>query len=419
MINANSFDNIESLIQLSAQNNEIFGIDVNFFDSATALYTLQLLNNDCASQNFLNIPVFRDDVRAQLSTCFENFASENFEISCEFENGFLYTCFLTLNNPLARDDFEAIDGDHLSSHSDDDVVSLEAENQQSSVIPQVICRQFRNLSYIYMINSQVEVFTAATLAECTQLVSLTLDSNRIVELGENFFLNTPHLALLSMAANRITRVSRNAFANLTNLILLDLELNEIDTIDGDFLQSAAESLYYLILSGNRLTNIPAGTFRNLRQLTFLDLSSNDGLTLPEPAPFGDLASLMTLAMDNSNITSLTSDTFSGLTGLFELSMRSNLVATLPENVFNSLTSLQYLVIDNLLLEELQSSSFGAALNTLRVIRARNNRIRLIDETIVDNLVEFYLLNNICIDINFTNVQNNIDEVRSEMSRCFA
>ncbi|KAG5666386.1 hypothetical protein PVAND_014415 [Polypedilum vanderplanki] len=418
-INRNAFVAIESLIQFNAQNNMIDGIETSFFDEASSLYTLQLLNNLCTSNNFINIPMNRENVREQLSICFENF--ESTEINCNYMYDFPYTCYFTIFNPLSRNDFNNIPGIHMSGREDENVESLDANNQLTNVFPEVICRQFTNLNYIYFLNSGIEILTADTFSACTKLLTLTLDGNRIAQLIDNLFINSPNLALISLAFNNINHVSENSLTGI-NLVLLDLEQNEISEIPNNFLTSST-NLYYLILNENRLTNLPNGLFTGLNLISFLDISHNQQLSdLPDNF-FNGLAFLMTLVMDHCNFTSLNPNWFHDLSNINNLFLSDNPIDQLPIGVFNPLFRVDYLAIDNMNLERLDANSFGAALRNVRVIRARGNRINAIDPRILDNSIgnlnEFYLLNNVCIDNNFSGVQANIEEVRQDLYRCFA
>jgi Leucine-rich repeat (LRR) protein len=269
------------------------------------------------------------------------------------------------------------------------------------------------------LSSNIEIFDATTLAGCSNLASLTLDGNRIAEIGERFFISNPNLVLISMTTNRLLRIHDDAFVG-TSLMGLNLDVNEIRELPANVFQPISGGLFYLILSANQIENVHEGTFRNLNGLSYLDLSFNGNLQLPENV-FNDLIILDILALESCGFSSLSPSWFANLSELYQLWLRGNPVDSLPENVFNSLTNLQYVSLDFMRLSSINSTSFGYSLNSLQTIRARGNNINAIDSRILPEstrINELYLLGNVCIDTNFQQVRDNLDEVRGELSRCF-
>lgn len=82
----------------------------------------------------------------------------------------------------------------------------------------ILCRQFRNLNYFYILNSNLRTINERSFGECENLVMLLLDGNLIQEIPDGF-LNAPNLMQFSAAANRIERVGARAFeSELRNLL---------------------------------------------------------------------------------------------------------------------------------------------------------------------------------------------------------
>lgn len=109
-----------------------------------------------------------------------------------------YTCDLTLVNPDGRDDFNRIEGNHLSNRSDVDVVMVNAFNQNSRIVPSVICRQFPSLKDLYISSSNIETINESAFADCANLVHILLSINRITEVPGNTFRNNGRLEYISL-----------------------------------------------------------------------------------------------------------------------------------------------------------------------------------------------------------------------------
>lgn len=206
----------------------------------------------------------------------------------------------------------------------------------------------------------------------------------------------------------------------TRLILVDLESNLIPELFTETFQPISESLLYLLLHNNRLSSLPTGIFANLSALNYLELDNNP-ITELSPNIFDSLKSLNFLSLQSTNLSSLPPQLLANTQKITEINLSRNEISDIPENFFGSMSDLEYLNIDYLNLSVLNSTSFGSALESLTFLRARSNRINSIDPQFINNatkLTQLYLLNNICTDMNFQNVQENIEEVRGELWRCF-
>jgi hypothetical protein len=64
---------MKSILILLADENKISAIDPNYFDSSLSLLNLNLEENICVNEAFVNIPGNREEIREKLGKCFENF----------------------------------------------------------------------------------------------------------------------------------------------------------------------------------------------------------------------------------------------------------------------------------------------------------------------------------------------------------
>ena len=117
-------------------------------------------------------------------------------ISCNYRQAapsYPYTCDLTLVNPGGLDNFDSVQGEHLADRNDSDVVLVSAYNQNSRIIPSVICRQFPNLRDLNIASSNIVNINEAAFADCTNLQSIMLSFNEISEIPDNTFRNNERL----------------------------------------------------------------------------------------------------------------------------------------------------------------------------------------------------------------------------------
>lgn len=120
-------------------------------------------------------------------------------ISCNFRQSgadYPYTCDLTLINPNGLDNFDNIQGDHLESRGNDDVTLVNAYNQNSPIVPSIICRQFPNLRTLYLSNCNIQTINETAFAGCANLEQIMLSFNGITEIPAFTFRNSPNLEFL-------------------------------------------------------------------------------------------------------------------------------------------------------------------------------------------------------------------------------
>lgn len=155
------------------------------------------------------------------------------------------------------------------------------------------------------------------------------------------------------------------------------------------------NLRSVIINGNRLDFLPSNAFRGLERLHNLELA-DCGLNNLNYRWFDDLEFLSTLEIDLNNFQQL------------------------PMEIFD-LPRLSHVGVAGNRLTELNSNAFGQSISSLITLRAENNEIDAIDENIINNASELFSLNlagNVCVDLDFIEVQENIDAVRDRLVGCF-
>lgn len=125
---------------------------------------------------------------------------------------------------------------------------------------------------------------------CTKLVSINLDSNRMKCIRTGIFgTNLNKLELLNLGNNQLSYLHREIFLNLTGLKVLQLWDNILNAIHKDTFKHNIK-LEKLQLYGNHLEYIHPDTFANLINLKVLHLDNNKLKTL-QPKLVENLANL--------------------------------------------------------------------------------------------------------------------------------
>ncbi|XP_070504913.1 chaoptin-like [Chironomus tepperi] len=420
-INSNSFRNVNNLVVLNAQNNQINEVDPNLYDNAESLYTFQFLNNECASLNIINLPLNREYYRNRFETCFENFMLENFGfIECEYTHVEVigYHCIMSIYNVRGNNNYEEIEGEHIDDFGNSDVVFVEAYQQQTTIIPSIICSQFVNLQMLYFGFNGVDEIFAGNFDDCRNLEYLNIESNNLKIIPEMMLQNSINLHTLTLDNNQIAVIDENAFTG-TKLSILRLESNLLTDFNVNWFNGINETLQMLTIRNNSFTSLPENSFENLRNLQELEIGFND---LPDLSDhiFQGLSNLLFLSLSSCNIRDLKSSWFNDLTSLGSLFLNYNHLTSIPDGIFNNQHDLYEVNFNGNRLSALNSEAFGN-LSSILYISAVNNRISLIDPKLYDesdNLYNLFLFNNLCVDDNFISIVNNREAVRDQLQTCF-
>jgi Leucine-rich repeat (LRR) protein len=202
------------------------------------------------------------------------------------------------------------------------LVHLNLADNRLSIIPHAVAEQMHlvslNLSHnridgnspFLLANQHLEsidlshnnfgYMPSALLHNCTALITLRLDANRIESLPDSAFHRHPNLQVLSIRSNRIVQLTASTFAGLGHLDRLDLSTNAISMIDSE-------------------------AFAPLVQLTQLNLADN--LLLEVPFALGKLYNLVRLTIGANQITRAHKFLFNKLPTLRRLDMSGNKLAT--------------------------------------------------------------------------------------------
>lgn len=186
-LSANQFGQLQTLTHILAQNNRIRAMDPEIINRARNLEWLMLSGNICNNDDFSNVQGNRQQVIERLSTCFLNAGPERLICTYRFFEPD-YICSLNIFNPLGREQFNEVEGEHMEDRTNSDVTSLYGSYANTLNFPVTICQQFPNLVEISMLSTGIEYIDSSSFADCERLVNLQLHANLIQNLGNFVFM---------------------------------------------------------------------------------------------------------------------------------------------------------------------------------------------------------------------------------------
>ncbi|KAI8490337.1 hypothetical protein Bbelb_320750 [Branchiostoma belcheri] len=140
-----------------------------------------------------------------------------------------------------------------------------------------------------------------TFAGFSSLQSLSLDSNRLKNVGQAWFTGLENLRRLTLSNNYIKQIEPGSFVSLTRLLFLDLENNLLQAVDPAWL-FGLKSIMVMNLGLNEIKSISPRSFQHI-QLTWLDLSGND-LSCLDEAVFLEQSMLLRLHVSSGILSSV-------------------------------------------------------------------------------------------------------------------
>lgn len=291
-------------------------------------------------------------------------------LQCDYFYQGDYSCKLKILNPNGLNDFTEIKGSHNPGFMDADVVSVNSQEESSTVnIPEIICATFTNLRIISYANNEIEQIGAESFNSCKNVENIILFNNAITEIHELAFSENLKLKNLNLGQNKITILSEKLFENQVSLTSLNL-------------------------ISNSMTDMPNRIFRSLTNLTELDLGRNQ-------------------------LSNLRNDWFKELGSLEKLFLGVNNLKDLPVDVFSTLRSLTQINLGSNKLTVIKFSSFGS-LSKLSNVNLEENEIDAIDEKFIDNtgVTTLIMSMNICSDRDITDLTPSRTTMKNELRKCF-
>lgn len=153
--------------------------------------------------------------------------------------------------------------------------------------------------------------------------------------------------------------------------------------------------------------IDGNSFKTCKNLKKLDLRWNKIKKLPENV-FASLSKLEYLGLYDNELTKLDKNSFANLTNLRELYLCNNYLKFLPDGIFAPLINLEVLFLRYNELTKLHYSWFGDTIKKLNRFNFDSNNITAIDKRIIDNNPELMVIegtSNVCVKSEFYSIED--------------
>lgn len=261
-----------------------------------------------------------------------------YSISCTFLVSTDYKCEMYLYNEEGFDNFIEINGYHETGKTNAEVKTVEKIQRSTTLVPFVICNEFRNLEIFNFPNAGILQLTTSSFYHCLKIKSIDLKNNLISSIHQDTFARSSLLVTLDLDGNKITQLSDYHFTYLTNLVNLRLSYNQN-------LQLADNVFHHLInlkdlrLSNCYLSQWRAGWFSNLLNIERVLLNDNYITSIPVSA-FHPQSSLIELGISYNNIEEFNRVSFGKLDRFQFIAVRYNLLTAIDQTFFNEAIYLQ-------------------------------------------------------------------------------
>ncbi|KAF2881430.1 hypothetical protein ILUMI_24716 [Ignelater luminosus] len=169
--------------------------------------------------------------------------------------------------------------------------------------------------------------------------------------------------------NTIENVKEGTFDGLTRLNTVALDENSIKK----FSFEGNHSIRTLVIKGTMFEGLEGYKFHGLYLETLLLTHFNLSKIVLEP--FNNLESLLELHLEANQINDLDENSFVGLDNLEQLNLQNNNIKVLPTRL-KHLSSLQYLLLQNNSLEQLENDQFELLGNLLHLYLSTNKIVEL-------------------------------------------
>lgn len=330
-IKEGTFDNVPNLKYLDLRENNIY--PANFFSFGN-LSNVEILLFGYQKQTSRNTEDRKIVIR--------NVFPELRYLDLEYAN--IYSLHSELYNPFPNLTHLYISGNMIQQSSLNDILP-------------------NTLMYLNLSDNGISEFLFDGLSN---LLSLTLDNNKISRMGKDITLNKMYrLENLSLANNQISFFDNNTFQYVSNLRYLNLR-NTSSTFNFDIIQPL-KFLETLILDNNSLENIPISIPLNI---TTLSLNCNK-LKYLTYSSFVNMPNLRKLHISRNIISSINVDTFETQKLLEELYLDDNYLSFLPRNWCKFMKKLRYLNLSGNKFTSLEMVIYSSTLPIEQLYLERN------------------------------------------------
>lgn len=172
--------------------------------------------------------------------------------------------------------------------------------------------------------------------------------------------------------------------------------------------------------GNNLLGLEVNAFSNLRNLAWLDMTSNPLSTVSDSS-FNGLSNMRDLYLIQCELSNLRPTWFRDMPILEELHLEFNGIRSLPDGIFANLDSLTNLYLGYNNLTQFSIAPIGETAFNIEVLSLTQNQVLSLEPALFDkleNVNSIEMGGNVCNNQNIVNIQQNREQSRLRLRRCF-
>ena len=226
----------------------------------------------------------------------------------------------------------------------------------------------------------LRVLPTVLLLNLNSLISVSLSSNHLQEIGEGTFQHLYNLTHIDVSHNAIERIDNGAFVGLVNLYELNLRGNRLGSFAGEYFNTGT-GLEILDLTDNEITYLSLTSFIIHPRLREIRLAGNHLIRFPTEY-FKSLQFLEIIDLSENSLRIVGEFAFSQLGHLRELDLSGNRIESVEELAFHNSTQLQILDLSRNIIETLSERTMEGILR-LEYLNLGSNRLRSLPDTIFD------------------------------------
>ena len=365
----NTFSDNTFLSNINLQNNKLLYLDSQLFDNLANLTYLVISKNRL--QSFPLIYCGERCFKLQTLDIRKNEITDLPGLNAMFPN---LKRFYASENKLS--DVEKLCFENMTS-----LITVDISKNSITEMPELCGNCPKNVgSFSFHTNQMTTVkqFVLEGMVNYANTIDLSKFSQMVV---------LQRLSAYPLNANTITateggiqRINSTFFTNMTNLRSFTMTLNALTETPPFGME--CPMLHSINLCQNKIITIHNETFLNLPHLQTLILCDNLIAQIPEYIQLP--ASLERLDLSKNLLSSLNA-TVQNLIFLTNLTLTKNIIESVPFNTFVNLTALQYLAIDDNLIEYVNESD-GCCPN-LRVLKMNKNHLSTIPISFLMDVAE--------------------------------
>ncbi|KAH7718050.1 leucine Rich Repeat family protein, partial [Aphelenchoides avenae] len=321
LLRSNAFSNLENLEQLLLNANRIATIQSRAFHNLPSLRQLDL------SHNLIHqlLPHAFVDLALEVLTMSHN------RLQAIDESVFFELRKLT-HLDLSHNHFTSLDLSVLGS-SAQRLKHLDLSNNALTRLNLELAK--RSLIRLNLRNNLLHFVDDNLLQGFSQLATIGLAENNIIEVQQDAFKGCPKLERIVLSGNDLGRLWKGTFKHQELIHLLDLSNNFLDSLEADVF--GEDNVLALVLKGNNFTRIPVEALASISgRLASLDLSHN-ALRSLDGHDLENLKHVSRLDLSHNKIDALEEETFRLLPRLKELDLSHNPITTWSPHAFTGIS----------------------------------------------------------------------------------